>query len=221
MASSRSATSTSRRASRARCAATEAMYLLMANAFRAGIPPLRVEMRQLQSAVARRGHAFRLHLRRPVSPGHRQQGPQSRHHLVRHHRSRLERRTPGRLSTLARPGEFRCGRHAEAAGFPELTAPFVHGSESCDRQKNSASLPASDLRRASRISSSSASTGCLTSCRRSARHSAAAALQMPARRAPGPRGFLAGASPAGTVLRTTFGRVDGELDRHRGAGMHA
>ena len=53
---------------------------------RAGLSALRMEVRQLQSAVARRGHALRLHLRRPVSPGHRQQGPQSRHHLVRHHR---------------------------------------------------------------------------------------------------------------------------------------
>ena len=53
---------------------------------RSGISPLRVEMRQLQPAVARRGHAFRLHVRRAVPPGHRQQGPQSRHHLVRHHR---------------------------------------------------------------------------------------------------------------------------------------
>ena len=85
-ASSRSATSTSRRGSRRHARGDRSHVPADGQCLRAGLSPLRVEMRQLQSAVARRGHAFRLHLRRPVPPGHRQQGPQSRYHLVRHHR---------------------------------------------------------------------------------------------------------------------------------------
>ena len=91
---------------------------------RARLSALRMEMRQLQSAVARRGDAFRFHLRRIVPPGHRQQGPQPRHHLVRHHRRDWKRGLQDAYLRWLDPANF------DAAGrqklrLSELTAPFV------------------------------------------------------------------------------------------------
>ena len=97
---------------------------------RARVSALRMEMRQLQPAIARRGDAFRFHLRGIVPPGHREQGPQPRHHLVRHHRSRLEARPAGRLPALARSGELRCRGTAEAAALGADRA--VRGADSAD-----------------------------------------------------------------------------------------
>ena len=96
-------------------AATEAMYLLMANAFALGYR--RYEWKCDSCNLPSRAAATRFGFtyEGTVPPGHRQQGPQSRHHLVRHHRRRLARRPAGRLSTLARPGQLRRRRAAEAA----------------------------------------------------------------------------------------------------------
>ena len=116
-------------------AATEAMYLFMANVFELGIPALRVEMRQLQSAVARRGDPFRVHVRRHVPPGHREQGPQSRHQLVLHHRRRLERRPEGRRTNAGSiPRNFDAAGAAENRGCrssPRRSCTPISGR--CDR----------------------------------------------------------------------------------------
>ena len=73
--------------------ATEAQYLLARYAFEdARLPPLRMEMQRAQCAVAPRGVALRLHLRRHFPPAHDRQGPQPRYRLVRHARSANGRR---------------------------------------------------------------------------------------------------------------------------------
>ena len=60
-------------------AATEAMYLLMKHALRPRLSPLRVEVRRAQPAVARRGAASRVPLRRAVPQRRGLQRPHPRH----------------------------------------------------------------------------------------------------------------------------------------------
>ena len=61
---------------------TEAQYLLARYAIRdARLPPLRVEMPLAQCAVAPRGLALRLHVRRNFARAHDRQRPQPRHRL--------------------------------------------------------------------------------------------------------------------------------------------
>ena len=55
----------------------------------ARLPPLRMEMQRAQRAVAARGAALRLHVRRHLPPAHDRQGPQPRHRLVLHARQRV------------------------------------------------------------------------------------------------------------------------------------
>ena len=70
--------------------ATEAQYLFARLRLRrTRLSPLRMEMQRSQRAFEARGRAFRLHLRRRVSPAYDRQGPQSRHRLVFDARQRM------------------------------------------------------------------------------------------------------------------------------------
>ena len=70
------------------------------------LPPVRVEVRQPQRAVATRRRPAGLHLRGPLPPPHGDQGPQPRHRLVLGHRRRVARGQGGPRA-LARPGQLR------------------------------------------------------------------------------------------------------------------
>ncbi len=87
IASSRSATSCTRRLCSAPQGATEVQYLFAALRLRrTRLPPLRMEMQRAQHAFASRRGTLRLHVRRNFPPAHDCQGPQPRHGLVRHAR---------------------------------------------------------------------------------------------------------------------------------------
>ena len=106
----------------ARRAATEAMYLMMrARLRRARLPPLRVEVRRAERAVARRRRAAGLHLRGHLPPGHGLQGPQPRHGVVLDHRSRVPGARPS-VRSLARSRQLRRRRHVSGIGCADLIA---------------------------------------------------------------------------------------------------
>ena len=178
---------------------------MMANAFDLGLSPLRVEVRQLQFAVARRGYALRLHLRRIVSPGHRQQGPQSRHLVVRDHRSRLAWRPQGCLCTLARRRQLRRERCAETPAVGADGA--LRAREEVRRWRRrirTTAAPAIRRPDSTSVVFSSDSNGCLINCRRSAFHSLAASRS--AREPAVAASVSLAAVPSRQTLRTTFGR---------------
>ena len=98
-------------------AATEAMFLMMRRAFDSRLPPLRMEVRRAERAVARGGAAPRLLVRGDLPPGARD----TRAATATPRGSRSSTRVAGaasRLRALARPGELR----RDAAGSDDRLA---------------------------------------------------------------------------------------------------
>src|SRR3954447_2026695 len=75
-----------------------------------------MEMRRAERALAARGIAPGLYLRRHFPLAHDHQGPQSRYRLVRDARLGLAGAQSG-VRSVARAGQFRCTRPAEALAF--------------------------------------------------------------------------------------------------------
>src|SRR5689334_21468728 len=80
-------------------------------------------MRRAQRAIAGRGAALGVPIRRHFPPGHALQAAQSRQRLVLDPRSRMAG-AESRLRALARAGQFRSGQPAAITGEPQETVSF-------------------------------------------------------------------------------------------------